>query len=96
MDISKALRELHEERQRIDRAIKRLEARLAQFQPRAAKKRRGRKGMGPEERVRVSERMRAWWAKKRGKADAPDCPTEHGCPPYPAAYMVRGEPVPKS
>jgi hypothetical protein len=65
MDFSKALRELHQERQRLDKLIANLDAVKRGTQPRKPP-RRGRKNMPPEERQIVSERMRAYWAKRRG------------------------------
>jgi hypothetical protein len=74
VDIYKAIRELVEEKKRIDRIIASLEAMLAkgrvvapgklEVAP-APPKRRGRKGMSSEERQQVSERMARYWAEKR-------------------------------
>ncbi|MBI4904664.1 MAG: hypothetical protein HY820_13570 [Acidobacteria bacterium] len=78
MDIFKAIEQLKEERQRIDAVIEHLEALLAgrtgQLTP--PRGRRGRKSMGEEERVVVSERMKAYWANKRkiGKARVRSAP----------------------
>jgi hypothetical protein len=69
MDLYKTIRELHEERKRLDAMISRLEriqARQAELPPPAAlTKRRGRKNMPDEERKIVSERMRRYWAARR-------------------------------
>jgi hypothetical protein len=71
MDLYKAIRELHEERKRLDQVITSLE----EFQKRAdeqlaeigVKKRRGRKSMDAEAREEVSQRMKEYWAaRKRG------------------------------
>ena len=79
MDLYKAIRELVEEKKRIDRIIASLEAMLAsgRLGPQgkmAAKtpgKRRGRKSMSAEERRQVSERMARYWAQRRaGKAES--------------------------
>jgi hypothetical protein len=79
VDLYKAIRELVEEKKRIDRIIASLEAMLkkgtttttAAAGRAAAKavtaKRRGRKSMSPEERRLVSERMARYWAAKRGE-----------------------------
>ncbi|MFN3322891.1 MAG: hypothetical protein ACK5AZ_05300 [Bryobacteraceae bacterium] len=78
MDLYKAIRDLYEEKQRIETAIASLEAMLegkdlieVKKQP---KKRRGRKTMTREEREAVSERMRKYWEKRRasekGQTDA--------------------------
>jgi hypothetical protein len=65
MDLSKALRELYEERKRVDRAIHTLEAGLKAASRVPARNRRGRKTMSPEERLVVSRRMSAYWEAKR-------------------------------
>jgi hypothetical protein len=70
MDLNKALRELYEEKRRLDRAIARAEAKLAalsQPEQRSRRSRRGRKSMSPEERQQVSARMTAYWAARRAK-----------------------------
>lgn len=73
MDLYKAIRELVEERKRIDRIIASLEAMAAkgnipgQKVERKPGKRRGRKSMGTEERKQVSERMARYWAQKRAE-----------------------------
>ena len=73
MDLYEALRQLYEERARLDRVIASLEE-LQQtgipLPPENAQrvKRRGRKGMNAEERKAVSERMKRYWAKWRKKA----------------------------
>ena len=63
-DIHAMITALYAKRERIERAILRLEARA-----RAAVERipsnRGRKSMPPEERIEVSRRMAAYWAAKR-------------------------------
>jgi len=64
MDINKALRELHAERERLDRAVARLEAVIRQASS-ARKSTRGRKSMPPEERLRVSRRITEYWATRR-------------------------------
>ncbi len=58
MDVHKTLRELHEEKRRLDRLIARLEAT-------SIPSRRGRKAMSAAEREAVSLRMKEYWAKKR-------------------------------
>ena len=75
MDLYKAIRELVEERKRIDRIIASLEAMLAKGKVPGQKveikpgKRRGRKSMGDEERKQVSERMARYWAAKRAEKE---------------------------
>ena len=71
MDVFEAIRGLREERERLDAMISLLEARL-KFERKAkggkSKGRRGRKTMSMEERLQVSERMRRYWATRRGDA----------------------------
>jgi hypothetical protein len=76
VDLYKAIRELVEERKRIDRIIASLEAMLAKGTlpgqgkaPATPAKRRGRKSMGAEERRLVSERMSRYWAQKRAEKE---------------------------
>src|SRR5277367_1983923 len=64
MDIQKALSELYEEKKRLDWTISTLEARL-KISPSRSRSRRGRKSMGDDERLKVSERMSAYWAGRR-------------------------------
>ncbi len=73
MDLYKAIRSLYEEKKRLDRLIQsleRIQARAAVVPPVKPKARRGRRGMSPEERVEVSERMKRYWASRRAAADA--------------------------
>ena len=68
MDLYKAIRELYTEKERLDRVIASLEELVTSGQPLSGEpepKRRGRKGMGTEERKQVAERMRRYWAAKR-------------------------------
>lgn len=70
MDLSKAIRELSEEKRRLDAVIASLElmlaagSRLPPPRPRGGRK-RGRKSMSREERQQVSERMKKYWALRR-------------------------------
>jgi hypothetical protein len=68
MDLRKTIAELYEERVRLDRVIASLEL-LSQESPMApvAFPRRGRKFMSPQERRKVSERMRKYWAGRKGE-----------------------------
>ncbi|MBI4877440.1 MAG: hypothetical protein HY822_22660 [Acidobacteria bacterium] len=69
MDVFAAIRELREERDRLDAMIGVLQSRLDWERQRtspASKIRRGRRNMGPEERLQVSERMRRYWDQRRG------------------------------
>lgn len=67
MDLDKALRDLYLEKKRLDRAIVRLEAKLALLSGLPGS-RRGRKTMNPEERLEVSRRMSAYWAARRARS----------------------------
>ena len=66
MDVNKALRELHEEKRRLDITIAALEARLGNGS--RTRGRRGRKSMSPEERQQVSKRMSQYWEARRATA----------------------------
>lgn len=65
MDLQKAIRELYDEKERIDGVIASLEQLLRTNGPGAPKRKRGRKSMGPLERQDVSARMRNYWAARR-------------------------------
>jgi hypothetical protein len=71
MDLLKAIQELHKERKRLDGVIAALERTLNDkgVAPEGkVPQRRGRKSMSREERQKVSERMRKYWAARRKKA----------------------------
>jgi hypothetical protein len=72
MDLYKAIAELYEEKQRLDTAIAALEGmdslRDAQAIP---TRRHGRKSMGAEERLQVSQRIKNYWAKRRSEGPPP-------------------------
>ncbi len=70
MDLLKAIRQLYDERDRLDRVIQALEelqkkAGTARAEAEALAGRRGRKGMGEEERQAVSERMKKYWSGRK-------------------------------
>jgi hypothetical protein len=67
MDLDRIIRELLDERKRLDRLIQTLEEPRVRSAPRApAKKgRRGRKSMDHAARKEVSERMKQYWARRR-------------------------------
>lgn len=83
MDVYGALRDLYEEKRKLDSAITTLEASL-RASTRGPAKRRGRKSMGSEERVLVAERMRKYWeakrmaAKQSASANGSPQPDSHG------------------
>jgi len=69
VDLYRTIRILHEERKRLERLIESLELLKAngKLPKRAAPSgRRGRKGMSADERQKVSERMKKYWAARRG------------------------------
>ena len=68
MDVNKTLRELYEEKRRLDATIEVLESQLG-VRPSA---RRGRKSMSPEERLEVSKRMAKYWEARRAAMKALD------------------------
>jgi len=73
MDLSKVIKELRSQKERIEQAIAALEEiRGAHVerrqQPAPVKDRRGRKSMGAEERKQVAARMKKYWANRRNKA----------------------------
>jgi hypothetical protein len=69
MDIDKTLRELHQEKKRLDGTIAALEARV-KVMTSLQRHRRGRKGMSPEQRLEVSRRMQKYWEARKTSADS--------------------------
>jgi hypothetical protein len=73
VDVFKALRALYEERKKLDHVIESLEDLEKQAQegreivvvPQKPPSRRGRKSMDDEARQEVSQRMKAYWARRR-------------------------------
>jgi hypothetical protein len=64
MDLNKAIRDLREELEKLNEVI----ASLEHFQSTGTlppPRRRGRKSMPAEERLRVAERMKNYWAGRR-------------------------------
>ena len=68
MNVDKTLRQLYDEKKRLDRIISRLESRLANISQTTERSTRGRKSMSPEERLLVSARMTRYWAARRAKS----------------------------
>jgi len=92
MDVNKALRELHEEKRRLDISIAALEARLGNES--RARGRRGRKTMSPAERLEVSKRMSKYWEARRASSAAlQNDALRNGAP---RADALQSEPQPKS
>jgi hypothetical protein len=78
MDIVKALRELYNEKKRLDASIASLEARIKASRagsPAKPAKRRGRKSMSAAERLEVSKRMTLYWEGRRAKQSAAPTPS---------------------
>ena len=75
---TKIIRELYEEKARLERAIAALEEMEALGSTlQSVRKRRGRKSMGAEERREVSERMKRYWASRRSsKTDNRNAPSK--------------------
>ena len=70
MDIDKALRELYKEKAQLDAAIAKLEAQIKLVSRTAPKSKRGRKSMGAEERLKVSQRMSKYWEARHAQVRA--------------------------
>ena len=69
MEVDETIQLLRNEREKLDGIIVALGQLKSSISEAYAlrKKRRGRKSMGPDERRRVSERMKAYWAQRRSK-----------------------------
>lgn len=85
MDLFKAIRQLYEERERLNRVIASLEeleknAGKLDQETAAVLKRRGRKSMSDRERQQVSERMKQYWANRRKKGTPRPPPPAGGGP----------------
>jgi hypothetical protein len=72
MDLRKTIQDLYAEKERLERVIASMEelqrATAANPMLPGHRKRRGRKSMGAEERQEVSERMKKYWATRRGES----------------------------
>jgi hypothetical protein len=71
MDLYRIIRELVQERDRLQRIIESLEGMNSapRSQAPSTGKRRGRKSMDPAARQEVSERMKRYWARRRAARD---------------------------
>jgi hypothetical protein len=70
-DLYRIIRELVDERDKLDRIITSLEQMILSGEtsgPEPKLKRRGRKSMDSAARKQVSERMKRYWAKRRGES----------------------------
>jgi DNA invertase Pin-like site-specific DNA recombinase len=65
MNLLKAIAELHEEKNKLDRVIAVLEGFDSHESGQPTARRRGRKSMSAEERSEVSARLKRYWAQKR-------------------------------
>lgn len=65
MELNKYIRQLIEEKERLDAVIATLERLLAENAELTPKSRRGRKHMSPTERREVSRRMKEYWENQR-------------------------------
>ncbi len=73
MDLYRTIRTLHEERKRLEKLIESLEHLQATgngLGQRISRSRRGRKGMSADERQKVSERMKKYWAARRANGSS--------------------------
>ncbi len=76
MDLYKAIRELYEQKKRLDQVIaslEELEQRGPVVNPEPTK-RRGRRSMDAQARLEVSQRMKRYWAKRRREGRKPQGP----------------------
>ncbi len=72
MDLRKTIAELYEEKAKLDRVIASLEQLSENALPvPTVVHRRGRKFMSPQERRKVSERMRRYWALRKAQKEEP-------------------------
>ena len=86
MDLHKTIQELYAEKEKLERVIASLEelqrAAAENLASGSGKRRRGRKSMGAQERLDVSERMKKYWAGRRTSPEKED--------PEPEARMANG------
>jgi hypothetical protein len=71
MDYWAAIRDLYLNKQRLDQAIANLEALSKREEAKQSVSQRGRKSMPKEEREKVSERMKRYWAARRKQRHKP-------------------------
>ena len=72
MNINQVIRDLYEEKKRLDQVIASLEEvqrTAAAKQDQSPRKKRGRKSMDDNARQEVSERMKKYWATRRAGRD---------------------------
>ena len=78
MDVHKALRELYQEKKRLDAAITTLEGRMRAPARLGTARARGRKQMSAEERLEVSKRMKKYWEARRAQSRALEAAASSG------------------
>jgi hypothetical protein len=71
MDLSEGLQDLWARKKAVERAIAELEQLQSARAGNVRHKRRGRKSMEPRERLEVSDRMKRYWANRRGPRECP-------------------------
>jgi hypothetical protein len=71
LELNKYIRQLIEEKERLDAVIATLEQLLSENAELAPKSRRGRKNMSPAERREVSRRMKEYWESRRKEIKRP-------------------------
>ena len=70
MDLQKIIRELQEERNKLDQIVSSLEQlKITSAQTQAPETRRGRKSMDAKARLEVSQRMKRYWDSRRSKSE---------------------------
>jgi hypothetical protein len=69
VDLERIIRELEEERNRIDGIIEAMERYNRVSDTVSGHKRRGRKFMSAEDRKEVSDRMKQYWAKRKAESN---------------------------
>jgi hypothetical protein len=73
MDLNETIRALYKEKERLDKVIASLEGLqggMVAGSSFTAPSQRGRKSMGPDERLEVSNRMKRYWSKRRQSAES--------------------------
>jgi hypothetical protein len=70
VDLHKIIKELQEERKKLDQIVSSLEQlNISSEQTPVTEKHRGRKSMDAKARLEVSQRMKRYWDSRRSKAD---------------------------
>ena len=88
MDLNKTIQILHTERERLTKLIAYLEhLKTSKAEPsrRKPQRRRGRKRMSQSEKQEVSERMKKYWAARKGPAGAENAAAAEPSPTPPTS-----------